>query len=583
MIIFYDSSRTLNDQSVTLLRSMNEPPEKGVVLKVHPLGSSVPSSSSTTIPRPPSLSQWWVESSHELHDPTRKDSHVISRTFTLASNLHSTADHVHPFPLLSRRISAREVQWALPSSKTLPVQYRGSRSKAVPRMFRYSGDGAAKHYDEVTAQATDESSGGACLDKAHSPKRGPSCIVSTPQDMEVTEGKCASDSERNSGNSDSHWRRKRQRDNPSKNLDNERVTQATNRGVDMDSLLDPSGGSAQVSLNSLFDDFDLEPIKDLCFLHDDLEAISSIQELFENDNLGILPMQDDNYPSKRAGEKCTPVATSPSTSEFSIQGPTAFNLATKEIDPSHSGKTNATLSSEPIHKPSRDVTRNKSIMCSSSIPATSTVTKFEPDDLISKADRQRAKMLGGELIEKVVKTPFTLVTSFRDGVEKILQVIAQIKVVDATPLRECISKYMDDVDRYSSLYHALSQGIAPEDKEWMLTDARHRLTLALNLEAIKIDQKVAIKVNLDKALAREIELKKELESLSMQKVEFTASSTLCDAELAQQQVIISQIKGEVSKIEATPTLEAFDNAKLRELQELLETSKEELRHLDWIG
>nr|XP_023927101.1 uncharacterized protein LOC112038513 [Quercus suber] len=267
--------------------------------------------------------------------------------------------------------------------------------------------------------------------------------------------------------------------------------------------------------------------------------------------------QDDNYPSKRAGEKCTPAATSPSTSEFSIQGPTAFDLATKEIDPSYSGKTDATLSSGPIHKPSRDVTRNKSIMCSSSIPATSTVTKFEPDDLISKADRQRAKMLGGELIEKVVKTPFTLVTSFRDGVEKILQVIAQIKVVDATPLGERISKYMDDVDRYSSLHHALSQGIAPEDKERKLTDARHRLTLALDSEAIKIYQKVAIKANLDKTLAREIELKKELESLSMQKAEFTASSTLCDTELVQQQVIISQIKGEVSKIEATPTLRSF--------------------------
>nr|POE92274.1 hypothetical protein CFP56_57112 [Quercus suber] len=302
MVIFYDSSRTLNDQSVTLLRSTNEPPEKGVVLKVHPLGSSVPSSSSTTIPRPPSLSQWWVESSHELHDPNRKDSHVTSRTFTLASNLHSTADHVHPFPFLSRRISAREVQWALPSSKTPPLQYRGSRSKAVPRMFRYSEEGAAKHYDEVTArrlfravtsfkfhrlglfkghreilflipacpsehgapctkdymnwwarrfdgffssraeqpignvnpskirlkikqpnevvepvkrrsdgkpsfgisEATDESLGGACVDKVHSPKRGPSCIVSTPQDVEVTKGKDASDSERNSGNSDSH-------------------------------------------------------------------------------------------------------------------------------------------------------------------------------------------------------------------------------------------------------------------------------------------------------------------------------------------------------------------------------------------
>nr|POE85868.1 hypothetical protein CFP56_18216 [Quercus suber] len=219
-------------------------------------------------------------------------------------------------------------------------------------------------------------------------------------------------------------------------------------------------------------------------------------------------------------------------------------------------------------------------MRSSSIPTTSTVTKFELYDLILKANRQHANMLGRDLIEKVVKIPFTFVTLLRDGVKKVLQVITQIKVVDATPLRKCILKYMDDADRYSSLHHALSQGIMSKVKEWKLTNARHRLTLALDSKAIKIKQKVAIKANLDKTLTMEIELKKELESLLMQQAEFTASSTLCDIELTQQQVIISQINEEVSKIEATPTLEASNDTKLRKLQELLETSKEELRHID---
>ena len=54
------------------------------------------------------------------------------------------------------------------------------------------------------SEAIDESLGGTCVDKAHSPKRGPSCIVLTPQDVEVTKGKGASDSERNSGNLDFH-------------------------------------------------------------------------------------------------------------------------------------------------------------------------------------------------------------------------------------------------------------------------------------------------------------------------------------------------------------------------------------------
>ena len=151
MVIFYDSSRILSDQSITLLRSTNEPLEKGVVLKVHPLGSSVPSSSSTVIPCPPSLSQWWVEASHELHDPTRKDSHVVSRTFTLASNLHSTADRVDPFPLLGRRISVGEVQWALPSSKTLSLQYKGEFSY-LPKYWEWLED-ILSHNTKVLSDA----------------------------------------------------------------------------------------------------------------------------------------------------------------------------------------------------------------------------------------------------------------------------------------------------------------------------------------------------------------------------------------------------------------------------------------------
>ena len=138
IVIFHDSSRTLNDQSITLLRSTNKPLEKGVVLKGHPLGSSI-SSLSTAIPCPPSLSQWWIKSSHELHNPTRKDSHVISRMFTLASNLHSTADRVNPFPLLGRWISAGEVQWAPPSSKTPPLQYRGEFSY-LPKYWEWLED-----------------------------------------------------------------------------------------------------------------------------------------------------------------------------------------------------------------------------------------------------------------------------------------------------------------------------------------------------------------------------------------------------------------------------------------------------------
>ena len=46
----------------------------------------------------------------------------------MASNLHSAVDHINPFPFLGRQISTGEVQWALPSSKTPPLQYKGEFS-----------------------------------------------------------------------------------------------------------------------------------------------------------------------------------------------------------------------------------------------------------------------------------------------------------------------------------------------------------------------------------------------------------------------------------------------------------------------
>ena len=117
------------------------------------------SSSSISIYHPLMLSQWWVKSSPKLYDPTIKDLHVTSRTFTLASNLHSTVDHINPFPFLGHRISAGKVQWALPTSKTPPLQYKGEFSY-LPKYWEWLEDilshnfkvlGDAKLYEPLLA------------------------------------------------------------------------------------------------------------------------------------------------------------------------------------------------------------------------------------------------------------------------------------------------------------------------------------------------------------------------------------------------------------------------------------------------
>ena len=81
------------------------------------------------------------------------------------------------------------------------IRLKIKQPNEVVEPVKHRSDGKPSFW---TSEAIDESLEGACMDKAHSPKRGPSCIVPTPQDMEVTKSRDASDSKRNSGNSDSH-------------------------------------------------------------------------------------------------------------------------------------------------------------------------------------------------------------------------------------------------------------------------------------------------------------------------------------------------------------------------------------------
>ena len=78
-------------------------------------------------------------------------------------------------------------------------------------------------------------------------------------------------------------------------------------------------------------------------------------------------------------------------------------------------------------------------------------------------------------------------------------------------------------------------------------------------------------------------MRKELELLATQRGKLENSISLHEEMLPQLQVAVSRIKEEILEIEASPTLKTLDHAKLQELRELLETSREELKNLDLIG
>ena len=142
---------------------------------------------------------------------------------------------------------------------------------------------------------------------------------------------------------------------------------------------------------------------------------------------------------------------------------------------------------------------------------------------------------------------------------------------------------MENASQYSSIRSTLTQRISLEVKNQRCADAECCHTLALKLEAIEARDSSIAEVELSKVLSRETKLRKELELLVTQKGKLENSISLHEEKLLQLQAMVSRIKEEISEIKATLILETSDHAKLQELRELLETSREELKNLDWIG
>ena len=77
MVIFVDSSKTPKNQFITILSHVDEPIEVGITLVVFPYAGIIYSSSPIDVNRTPHLSHWWSESSRELYDPSKRDSHPV--------------------------------------------------------------------------------------------------------------------------------------------------------------------------------------------------------------------------------------------------------------------------------------------------------------------------------------------------------------------------------------------------------------------------------------------------------------------------------------------------------------------------
>ena len=96
MVVFVESSKTPKNQFITIPSHADKPIEEGITLAVLSSASFIYSSSPIDVNRTPHLSQWWSESSRELYDPSKRDSHLVhSKIFTSRSSLHFGVNYTY--------------------------------------------------------------------------------------------------------------------------------------------------------------------------------------------------------------------------------------------------------------------------------------------------------------------------------------------------------------------------------------------------------------------------------------------------------------------------------------------------------
>jgi hypothetical protein len=109
MVVFVDSSKTPKNQFITILSHVDESIEKGIILVVLPSANIIYSLSPIDVNRTPHLSHWWSESSRELYDSSKRNSHPVPlKIFMLCYSLHSvlfiSVLNIHVYSLYLRAI-----------------------------------------------------------------------------------------------------------------------------------------------------------------------------------------------------------------------------------------------------------------------------------------------------------------------------------------------------------------------------------------------------------------------------------------------------------------------------------------------
>ncbi|OMO88400.1 hypothetical protein COLO4_20277 [Corchorus olitorius] len=201
-------------------------------------------------------------------------------------------------------------------------------------------------------------------------------------------------------------------------------------------------------------------------------------------------------------------------------------------------------------------------------------TKFDADKVIEESQLQLALILWENVRLKIARTPFNQVHLLIEEVRKIFAAIEGIKAVDFSVLKGRVEEYFKQVAKFTDLESSFSSRMSSKDQADKLQ------TLRTQLEGFVSKENQAV-IRHNKFTSELTKVEKKISALQEKKAKLESSLEENEKALEVIRTDVSHIQEEMASAESRPILSEADANALKVLEDLLKSSREDLKNLKW--
>ncbi|OMO81763.1 hypothetical protein COLO4_23427, partial [Corchorus olitorius] len=199
-------------------------------------------------------------------------------------------------------------------------------------------------------------------------------------------------------------------------------------------------------------------------------------------------------------------------------------------------------------------------------------TKLDADKVIEDGQLHLALILWQNVQLKIARTPFNQVHLLIEEVRKIFAAIEGIKAVDFSGLKGRVEEYFKQVAKFIDLESSFSSRMSSKNQADKLQ------TLKTQLEGfVSKENQTVIRHN--KFTSELTKVAKEISALQEKKAKLSLKENEKALEVIRTDV--SHIQEEMAYAESRPILSEADANALKVLEDLLKSSREDLKKLKW--